>query len=151
MKHTILFILLSAAVLLFAGCGTENPRKVYFGATVLEIRDNSILVMPDEDAQERRSSDQINVATGNLKDSKSAESLKDLRIGDSVKIGYGGYILESYPAEITDAFALLRVKSDDADKKPPIIILSEKEYGFTRKILEPATYSWFWEIGRAHV
>ena len=147
MKHTILFILLSAAVLLFAGCGKENPRKVYFGATVLEIRDNSILVMPDEDAEERRSSDQINVATGNLKDSKSAESLKDLRIGDSVKIGYGGYILESYPAEITDAFALQKVKTDDADKKPPVIILSEKEYGFTRKILEPTTYSWFWENG----
>ncbi len=116
-KITVFFI-----SILLTGCGTiENPlvakqtkspedtgltkqEEVYtFQAEVLDA-DVSLLVAPDKDSNEARSSDKISVsiASENLKNANGDTiTMEEVRSGDIVQITYQGVILESYPAQIT--------------------------------------------------
>jgi len=74
-----------------------------FEAMVIEINP-SLIVMPNADSNEFKSSDKIAVSATDavLNDWKGEEiSLNDLRVGDTVEIIYNGVIMESYPAQIS--------------------------------------------------
>lgn len=77
--------------------------KYVFKAVVIN-NNNGLLVKPDADSNEIRSSDKISVGTNSTiiydKDKKKVD-LSEIQIGDSIRITYNGLILESYPAQIT--------------------------------------------------
>ena len=127
-KFVYLFSLIFIFILL-TGCGTvENPlvaRKVEtpsdsglakqtevytFQAEVINT-EVPLLVAPDKDSNEARSSDKISVSVQS-EDITNANgdtiTLEDLKKGDFVTINYNGVILESYPAQITaDSIAVV--------------------------------------------
>ena len=80
----------------------ESGGNPYFNATVLEVKENSILVEPFIDSNERKSSDKIYVSL----DVVSTNPVPSLKKGDKVRIVYNGEIAESYPAHIFDVFAI---------------------------------------------
>lgn len=77
--------------------------KYVFKGVVID-NTNGLLVKPDVDSNEFKSSDKISVETNNTiiydKDKKKID-ISEIQIGDSIKITYNGIILESYPAQIT--------------------------------------------------
>ena len=76
--------------------------EVNFEATVIEI-DPSLIVMPNSDSNEFKSSDKFVVnSTDRILNVEGEEiSVNDLRVGDLVDIIYNGVIMESYPAQIS--------------------------------------------------
>ncbi len=74
-----------------------------FQATVLQT-DPELLVSPDKNSSEYKSSDRISVGTRQAliydKDGKEI-TLKDIKEGDIVEISYNGLVMESYPAQIS--------------------------------------------------
>lgn len=68
----------------------ENPS--FFG-NVVETNPNYIIVEPDENEEERKSSDKISISLGEYNDAIYP-------IGTRVKITYTGEIMESYPAQV---------------------------------------------------
>jgi uncharacterized protein YceK len=126
MNKIIRFIMLCMVLILFAGgCGTINSKqtgdngdsnnqdgnednnededsKVTFKAEVIEAGD-SLLVTPDKESNEFKSSDKISVGITELilKGLKGEDiTLQDLKPGDILEITYNGVIMESYPAQI---------------------------------------------------
>lgn len=127
-----LIMLLLAVVMMFHGCGTLTDRSpsggntpagednstdvdasprtdkpaeedaATFDAQVIEAGDH-LLVTPDKDSSEYRSSDRISVGTDQAvmvnKDGE-ALALNELKPGDYLVITYSGAIAESYPAQI---------------------------------------------------
>ena len=81
--------------------GGENTNPS-FTATVLSVYENSVLVEPDADTDERKSSDKIVVST----DVKSTNPVPGLKKGDKIRIVYNGSIEETYPAGINTVFAI---------------------------------------------
>lgn len=83
--------------------GTEPQQDTTFRAEVLDA-EKGLLVAPDEDSNEFRSSDRMTVNTLNarLVGRDGAVITEDqLKFGDIVLISYNGNIAESYPAQIT--------------------------------------------------
>lgn len=77
--------------------------KYVFKAVVID-NINGLLVKPDTDSNEVKSSDKISVGTNSTiiyDEDKKKVDLGEIQIGDSIKITYNGLILESYPAQIT--------------------------------------------------
>lgn len=112
MKKISVFALLSALVLiLLTACGTsaqESPPSADFppfSATLLEIRENSFLVLADEGADVRRSSDlfQVGIADAELLDEEGnpLSTLLELHLYDRLEVAFTGGIDESYPAQIS--------------------------------------------------
>lgn len=106
LKYFFLWLVLIS--ILGAGCGkkepaADTPESKTLKAIVLES-DTALLVSPDKDSDEYKSSDQISVDTKNAgiydKDGEKTE-LKDILPGDIVEITYNGIIMESYPAQIS--------------------------------------------------
>ncbi len=118
-----LFIICMVIGALFSGCGTiagnlednDNTAKngdtdinyntdtYVFKAEVMEAGD-TLLVAPDPDSQEYKSSDRIavNLLDCIIKDAEGKEiTEEELRVGDIIEITYGGMIAESYPAQLT--------------------------------------------------
>lgn len=90
------------------GCGRKEPAAQIpdlktFQALVL-TSDANLLVSPDKDSEEYKSSDQISVGVQDAsvynKDCEKTE-LKEIQTGDIIEITYNGTIMESYPAQIT--------------------------------------------------
>lgn len=82
-----------------------------FQAVVLENKEG-LLVAPDSDSNEFRSSDKISVGTKDAKifDSEQKEiSVEELQAGDVITIIYNGVVLESYPAQIS-ADSIIRME-----------------------------------------
>ncbi len=129
MNKKIKFVMLCLVLILFAGgCGTisskqsgnngapntqkgneDNPddedSQVTFKAEVIEAG-KSLLVTPDKDSSESKSSDKISVnITELLLKGLNGEdiTLQDLKPGDILEITYNGVILESYPAQISSS------------------------------------------------
>ena len=126
MNKIIKFIMLCLVLILFAsGCGTINSKetgnsgdpnnqnsnednqdvedsKVTFQAEVINAGD-SLLVTPDKESNEFKSSDKISVGITELilkgLDGEDI-TLQDLKPGDILEITYNGMIAESYPAQI---------------------------------------------------
>ena len=81
-------------------------EQVYFEATVLEVKEHTLLVEPLEGEEERKSSDRISVETDSISEADSLTALGKLREGDVIEIGYDGMIKESYPAQLDGVFAI---------------------------------------------
>lgn len=106
-------------MLLLNGCGSSgNPKwNPHFNATVLEVDENTILVEPFEDEDERKSNDKISVDT----DVISTIAVPELEVGTEIRIVYNGQIMETYPARIKDVFAIYLI-----DENGEAIIPEEK-------------------------
>lgn len=70
----------------------EQNEKSFFGK-VIESNTSYIIVEPNEDEEERKSSDKISIGLGEYSDAL-------YMVGTNVKITYDGTIMESYPAQI---------------------------------------------------
>lgn len=81
--------------------GSSTISDYYFDATVLEIG-TTILVEPFEDADERKSADQIYVSTN----VSGERPVPELKVGDEVRIYYDGLIMETYPAQIGNVYEI---------------------------------------------
>lgn len=79
--------------------------KPNFKAVVTEVHDKSILVSVDENEDEIKSSDKMNVSL----DVKLKDSMTNFQVGDKVHIFYNGTILETYPAQINTVYAILLI------------------------------------------
>lgn len=86
-----------AAALFWKGRGRDAS---VFTATILEIHDGCYLVEPSEGSAERTSADRIEVPIQNAAPSPEPQ------VGDTVEIEYSGVILETYPAQIADVYAI---------------------------------------------
>lgn len=81
----------------------EEEETVKFKAEVIESGD-SLLIAPEQESNEAKSSDKISVSMLNAKiTNQEGKEItgKDLKPGDILEITYNGVILESYPAQIT--------------------------------------------------
>jgi hypothetical protein len=83
----------------------NNPQvqeEYTFTAKVLETKDG-LLIAPNEESNEYKSSDKISVHTNDTKffDKDGNEiTIDKLQVGDTISVVYNGTIMESYPAQI---------------------------------------------------
>lgn len=98
MKRTILtFILCLMTFFGLSGCRNKSSLKYdeetkNFNATILECNQSSMIVIPDKDEEEYKSSDKFRIAF--------AGDYQTCNKNDRVNITYVGGINESYPAQI---------------------------------------------------
>lgn len=118
----ILFIGMMSIFILLAGCGKDEGKvktgvtaEVYFEAVVLEVNENSILVEPKEESNEKKSADKIVVGRKSMEDEEFLEIMEQIGVGDTVSIGYDGMIAETYPAQIT-ALEITILNKADSDE-----------------------------------
>lgn len=116
LKNKNLIIVLSLAMLIVvSGCSkadnmvgnpstqptVEQPvAKKGFEAVIIDVLDQSIIVQPNKEYSESKSSDKIVV---NVKDFNSNTKYS---VGDTVAIEYDGVIMESYPAQLGDVYKI---------------------------------------------
>jgi hypothetical protein len=84
---------------------SEGDSNTIFKAEVIETG-NSLLIAPDQESNEYKSSDKISVSLNDAKFmNQDGEEItkEDLKVGDIIEVTYNGVILESYPAQITAA------------------------------------------------
>lgn len=138
MKKISVPALLSALALLLltvTACGApaqegSAPPEDFppFPATLLEIRENSFLVLADEGADVCRSSDlfQVGIANAQLLDEEgnALSALLELRLYDRLEIAFTGGIDESYPAQIA-ASKITRLPKTPLTREA-VIALAEK-------------------------
>ena len=105
---------------------TQNTQYSSFVATVLEETTKYMIVEPNEDEEERKSSDKIKINYG-------TDHIDYLYgIGRKVVIYYTGYIMETYPAQIntdnisTDGYEDFEIKVKPSNKIEPKKILDRK-------------------------
>ncbi len=120
--------------------GTEKVQGI-----VIEIREGSLVIVPDEGSWVRSSSDQVVAGTGACTDDKSKEALAKLAVGDTVEVTFGGSIRESYPAGLDDVTAL-RLVSRTADEKKPSVLIFTGDGGITRFVLKACGYGLTWPV-----
>ncbi len=111
-RRTIFLGLMIAVSTLFISCKTKDEpnnipgdlgAEVSFQAEVIQAED-SLLIAPDQDSNEYKSSDQITVhfTDSTITDQKGNEILAEqLKPGDRIEVTYNGMIAESYPAQIS--------------------------------------------------
>ncbi len=85
-------ILLLICLILLTGCGNKPIYSNSFKGKIIECNENSMVVKPDENEEEFKSSDQFNIPF--------TEDYQTCKVNDYVKIEYIGGIEESYPAQI---------------------------------------------------
>ncbi len=121
-KHYKLLIYLMIFLLILGGCGAPGRNRsdnndanpvptedkgaskdtFTFKAEVMDS-EQGLLVTPDPDSNEYRSSDKISVNTSDstIKDVTGKKiTFRELKPGDLIQITYDGIIMESYPAQI---------------------------------------------------
>ena len=117
--------------LLFEKCGEDEENNTqtynYFVGTVLEETTNYMIVEPNEDEEERRTADKIQINYG-------VDHLDYLYgIGRKVIIKYSGYIKETYPAQIDtneiliEGFEEFEISVKNANDKKKTKILNNQE------------------------
>ena len=95
MKRKILTILLCGVMVLgLTGCNSKpkNDDRHTFEGTILECNQKSMIVNPNENENELKSSDKFTIEYVN--------GFNSCNVGDKVKITYIGDINESYPAQV---------------------------------------------------
>lgn len=112
MKKTILIC--SFIVLMVTGCSKSIKNETddihSFKGTIIECEQNSMIVRPNDNENEYKSSDKFRVEYVN--------GFNSCNVGDKVKITYEGMINESYPAQIgTTKIELETVEQNDVLKK----------------------------------
>ena len=81
----------------------DGEEQFKFKAEVMEAG-KGLLVTPDQESNEYRSSNKISVGASDAKFTNQDSNditMQDLKPGDILEITYNGIILESYPAQIT--------------------------------------------------
>ena len=74
----------------------KDEEQYEFIGNIIEAHDNYIIVEPEENASERKSSDKISIGI-----TRPTNGTNDFYVkGNKVKITYNGVIMESYPAQI---------------------------------------------------
>lgn len=113
-KYITLFMVVCLSLCLVACSKNDdskqniNPSKekenvnLYFNATILEINENSILVAPFQGEEVLSSSDKFSISTENIK-------VPEMKVGTTIRIMYNGEIEETYPAKISNVFAIYLV------------------------------------------
>ena len=81
-----------------------------FRAMILEIIDNSYLVVPVEGSPELRSCDRIEVKIEHL------DSSLELEVGDIIEIIHSGEIMESDPARLQDVYSIRVAKEEEQEQ-----------------------------------
>ncbi|MDO5555235.1 MAG: hypothetical protein Q4G09_00845 [Clostridia bacterium] len=106
----------------------NNDNPSFFGK-VVESDASYIIVEPNEDEEERKSSDQFSISLGKYNDAL-------YEIGTNVKITYTGLIMETYPAQIdvtnieiksADNFEILFYQKQPIDSYKTYTILDKSE------------------------
>lgn len=97
MKKTILTILLCGVTVLgMTGCGKSkqnNQDDIHtFAGTITECEEKTMIVRPNENEEEYKSSDKFRI--------EYVGGFNSCKIGDKVTITYKGMINESYPAQV---------------------------------------------------
>lgn len=85
------------------GDTSEDDSNIIFKAEVIETG-NSLLITPDQESNEYKSSDKISVSLNDAKLMNQEDkeiSKEDIKVGDIIEVTYNGVIMESYPAQIT--------------------------------------------------
>ncbi len=95
----------------------EQGGNPYFNATVLEVKESSVLVEPFKDSNEYKSCDKIYVSL----DVVSTNPVPKLKKGDEIRIVYGGEITETYPATIYHVFAIYSLKELEGVSSGPSV------------------------------
>ncbi|MGL5258844.1 MAG: lysozyme inhibitor LprI family protein [Lachnospiraceae bacterium] len=85
-------------------------KEPNFMGSVLEVSERTILVLVNEEEDERRSSDKISVSL----DTQLKDDRIQFEVGDIVQVFYNGEIAESYPAQIHHVYAILFNGHDNA-------------------------------------
>ena len=73
----------------------EENSEFSFCGTIIQVEANLFFVEPDENEEIRKSADKIMVGKSNL------DSNVEFEVGKRVRITYDGYVMETYPAQIT--------------------------------------------------
>ena len=93
MKKTILIFILVFCILYFLiEFGIKNEDEHSFIGTIIEVSSSYIIVEPNEDEEEIKSSDKFRIELKN--------NNIPYKVGTEVNITYEGMINESYPAKI---------------------------------------------------
>lgn len=87
---------------LFKKLTASEGLNPYFNATVFEVGENTVTVKPFDDSDELKSSDKFIIST----DVISTNPVPEMKIGTQIRIVYNGNIQETYPAKISDVFAI---------------------------------------------
>ncbi len=78
-------------------------KEPNFKGIVTEVREKSILVSVNEDEDEFKISDKIFVSLN----VKLKNSMTHFNVGDNVSVYYNGVILETYPAQVKEVYAII--------------------------------------------
>ena len=111
----LIIVIIAIGILLFIFFMSNRPmnmntvlNEANFMGRVEEVRDQSIIVRVNEDEEEMRSSDLINVSL----DVEIKDSLSDYTVGHIVQVYYDGNIAESYPAQVNNVYAIVIVDKE---------------------------------------
>ena len=109
MKRYLSIILSIICILLFIGCGknveheTETPSQDYFNASVLEIKNDTILAECIECESGAISvGSQVSVSM----DTISSEEIPLLVAGDTIRVVYIGEVMESAPIKLQEVISI---------------------------------------------
>ncbi len=105
-------------------CKQPVGANSYLDATVLEVKENSILVEPVKDEPLNQSAGMISVSI----DVSSSVQLPYLRVADEVRIVYDGLIQETFPLQINGTIAIYLLESDNSEKEPYSLEDDDVEY-----------------------
>ncbi len=103
MKKYVMLTVVWVFLMMLVGCNQKSegeikePETYRFEAVVLEVKDVSVMVCPQEGSNELNCADKISVNLGNM------EVPFDLMEGQTIAIEYDGLIAESDPAQIIGA------------------------------------------------
>jgi len=78
-------------------------KEPNFKGIVTEVSEHSILVSVSEDEDEFKSSDKISVSLN----VKLKDSMTHFSVGDNVSVYYNGKIVETYPAQVKEVYAII--------------------------------------------
>lgn len=104
-------VIVLALCLILTGCG-KAPGPNVLTATVVDVQDHVIVVLPMKSNSARTSADRISVAT-------SASPDLEVEIGDTVRIEYLGGILETSPLRLENVQSIELVWHDPQVTIPP--------------------------------
>lgn len=78
-------------------------KEPNFKGIVTEVSEHSILVSVSKDEDEFKSSDKISVSLN----VKLKDSMTHFSVGDKVSVYYNGEIVETYPAQVKEVYAII--------------------------------------------
>ena len=109
MKKKLLILLSILCTLLFTACGketelkTESPRQDYFNASVLEIKNHTILA---ECIECESGAISVGSQVAISMDTISSEEIPLLVAGDTIRVVYIGEVMESDPIKLQEVISI---------------------------------------------